>query len=45
MKYLQIDIEVVLNENSEMLHTMIECGILENLVDIFSNESEPGTLV
>ena len=31
-------VEIVLNQNGEILHTMIECGILENLADIFSNE-------
>ena len=31
-------VEVVLNQNGEILHTMIECGMLESLVDIFSNE-------
>ena len=39
-------IEVVLNENEELLHTMIECGILECLADIISSDnSDPGTLV
>ena len=39
------NVEVVLNENEELLHTMIECGMLESLVDIFSEESDPATLV
>ena len=43
--YLSFDIEVVLNENREILDTMIEYGILETLVDIFSNENDAGTLV
>ena len=39
------NVEVVLHENEELLHTMIECRILESLVDIFSEESDPATLV
>ena len=38
-------LEVVLNGNKGMLHTMIESGILESLVDIFSSDSDSETLV
>ena len=41
-----IYIEIVLNDNEELLHTMIECGILDNLVDIMTSEDrDSGTLV
>ena len=40
-----ISVEVVLSKNEEMLHTMIESGILEILVDIMSSDSDPDTLV
>ena len=39
-------VEVVLNENEELFRTMIQCGILEQLVDIMTSvSSDPGTLV
>ena len=38
-------IEVVLSKNEEILHTMIESGILEILVDIMSSDCDPDTLV
>ena len=38
--------EVVLNQNEELFHTMIECSILENLVDIIcSGDCDSETLV
>ena len=40
-----ICIEVILSKNEEMLHTMIESGILEILVDVMSSDSDPDTLV
>ena len=40
-----IGVEVVLGKNEEMLHIMIESGILEILVDIMSSDSDPDTLV
>ena len=38
-------VEVVLSKNEEMLHTMIESGILEILVDIMYSDCDPDTLV
>ena len=40
-----ICVEVVLSKNEGILHTMIESGILEVLVDIMSSESYPDILV
>ena len=40
-----ICVEVVLSKNEEMLHTMIDSGLLEILIDIMSSESDPDTLV
>ena len=40
-----IRVEVVLSKNEEILHTMIESGILEILVDIISSDSDQDTLV
>ena len=40
-----ICIEVVLSKNEAILHTMIESGILEILVDILSSDCDPDTLV
>ena len=40
-----IGVEVVLSKNQEMLHTLIDSGLLEILVDILSNDSDPDTLV
>ena len=37
--------EVVLSKNEEILHTMIESGLLEMLVDIMSSNFDPDTLV
>ena len=35
-----------MSRNEEMLHTMIDCGILETLVEIFSSDdSDSETLV
>ena len=34
-----------MNENEDILQTMISSGILETLVDIFSNESDARILV
>ena len=38
-------VEVVLSKNEGILHTMIESGILEILVDVMSSDSDPDTLV
>ena len=38
-------LEVVLNQNKELLQTMLDCGILDALVDVFSSESDSETLV
>ena len=40
-----IGIEVVLSKNEEILHAMIESGILQMLVDIMSSDSDPDMLV
>ena len=43
---LQCNPEIVLGKNEEILDIMIECGILETLVDIFSGaEYDSETLV
>ena len=42
---LFVGVEVVLSKNEEILHTMIENGILEILVDVMSSECDPDTLV
>ena len=39
------NVEVVLNRNEEMLRTMIEYGMLEGLVEIFSTDRDIETLV
>ena len=38
-------VEVVLSKNEAILHTMIDNGILEILVDVMSSDSDPDTLV
>ena len=38
-------IEVVLSKNEAILHTMIDNGILEILVDVMSSDSDPDILV
>ena len=41
-----LTIEVVLNQNEEILHAIVECGILEILVDLFcSGDCDSDTLV